>query len=660
MKPSYKFFIFIFLSTIAALLFLTTYIFVYKTKYQPFTDTKEVKKGNVLAGTSSCPSPVGNGRIVSIPTSLGWEQTVNTLKAGDVGMFSAGTYVSTIGSKYYITLKGTSSEPIVLCGAGYLESIIDGQKKGYAMRLEGAEYVMIYNMQFTNPSPIGNPLDPDDPSYTYVGSGSRNHLDPKDPEYSTLAEGLMIAGGSREITVRDSYFHDIATRGIQVGAGGVSGLTIERNIFVHVGDDSASGDISYGNGSTRAVIRENLLGGNVDGVVFTAGVGAENLVERNLIVSHNWEDGIDIKSHWQRGTENPWSIIQHNVIYAQLARFSGITVQNSSDNIKIYGNIIHGHAGQGDPTKNVSLWLHGRTEDGLDPSSPLAPVEHIEVIGNWFDTYTVPGRGFQISQTSDTTRQTIVRDVKIMHNIFTGYNRPIYLTQAYETHFYNNIFDASTYTITEPQPFYVNTVTTQITVSNDLYNIYTPWITDTKALIGQPLYATLPIDVLAAGSPGKDQAVLIPNYDYGKDIGLPVWPYTLTQLEPSILAELEKVFAEAEIKKVMEQGGLTYSKTISPTPIPSLVPPQIVISKLADTARAQPGDTITYTISYENTGQSTAQNVIITDVLVSGVTYSIGSAVGGSYDDATRTLTWNISSLAPGEKGTVQFQVKVN
>ena len=40
--------------------------------------------------------------------------------------------------------------------------------------------------------------------------------------------------------------------------------------------------------------------------------------------------------------------MQHNVIYGHKVHFSGITVQNDSDYVKVYENIIHGHGGYDD------------------------------------------------------------------------------------------------------------------------------------------------------------------------------------------------------------------------------------------------------------------------------------------------------------------------
>ncbi len=72
------------------------------------------------------------------------------------------------------------------------------------------------------------------------------------------------------------------------------------------------------------------------------------------------------------------------------------------------------------------------------------------------------------------------------------------------------------------------------------------------------------------------------------------------------------------------------------------------------------GETLTYKISYYN-GYETSATVIITDVLDEGLTYVEGSATGGgSYDPATRTITWTIENVASLTGDSVTFQAIVN
>jgi len=73
-----------------------------------------------------------------------------------------------------------------------------------------------------------------------------------------------------------------------------------------------------------------------------------------------------------------------------------------------------------------------------------------------------------------------------------------------------------------------------------------------------------------------------------------------------------------------------------------------------------PGETLNYTVNYENEGLGIAFGVYITDTLdidLDDTTLVIGS--GGTYNPATRTITWDIGEVGPGEEGSVAFSANV-
>jgi uncharacterized repeat protein (TIGR01451 family) len=93
---------------------------------------------------------------------------------------------------------------------------------------------------------------------------------------------------------------------------------------------------------------------------------------------------------------------------------------------------------------------------------------------------------------------------------------------------------------------------------------------------------------------------------------------------------------------------------------PPPTPPQLQITKTADRAQARPGETITYTISYQNAGPTAATSVMVTDVLPAGT--SLASAPGGVGAPAGNPIqvTWNVGSLGVGQSGSQTLQLVVS
>jgi uncharacterized repeat protein (TIGR01451 family) len=116
------------------------------------------------------------------------------------------------------------------------------------------------------------------------------------------------------------------------------------------------------------------------------------------------------------------------------------------------------------------------------------------------------------------------------------------------------------------------------------------------------------------------------------------------------------------------------------------------VKKRVPTKGVTPGEEIIYTLSYQNSGNEPATNVALSDPIPAGTVYINGSATekgeltfsidkGKSFKKPTlltyevttagkaekRTaspddytdIRWILSTLAPGEKGSVSFRVKV-
>ncbi len=107
-----------------------------------------------------------------------------------------------------------------------------------------------------------------------------------------------------------------------------------------------------------------------------------------------------------------------------------------------------------------------------------------------------------------------------------------------------------------------------------------------------------------------------------------------------------------------------------------IVSPVMSLSKSADKTSVKPGDTVTYTLTYNNTGDAPAYTVVFLDNIPAYTTYvtsstqGTGSATQWSHDggstwnisDAAPVtgITWTLSPLAPNAGGTLSFKVTVN
>ncbi|MHB0998959.1 MAG: DUF6298 domain-containing protein [Armatimonadota bacterium] len=106
---------------------------------------------------------------------------------------------------------------------------------------------------------------------------------------------------------------------------------------------------------------------------------------------------------------------------------------------------------------------------------------------------------------------------------------------------------------------------------------------------------------------------------------------------------------------------VVYVKAGTSTSPPVSGSPGINLAIAADKTNAKVGDTITYTLTYKNTGTANAQSVSISSPVSSYLTYTTGSASSsGTYSSTARTVTWSISSIAPGVSGTLTYKVTVN
>ena len=94
--------------------------------------------------------------------------------------------------------------------------------------------------------------------------------------------------------------------------------------------------------------------------------------------------------------------------------------------------------------------------------------------------------------------------------------------------------------------------------------------------------------------------------------------------------------------------------------IPGL--PDLSVAKTASPDPVGPTGNLTYTITYSNTGQSTATNTIVSDTTPANTTFVSASPAPTSAPPVgdTGTVTWNVGSVPVGGSGAVTLVVKVN
>jgi uncharacterized repeat protein (TIGR01451 family) len=90
---------------------------------------------------------------------------------------------------------------------------------------------------------------------------------------------------------------------------------------------------------------------------------------------------------------------------------------------------------------------------------------------------------------------------------------------------------------------------------------------------------------------------------------------------------------------------------------------ELVINKLISDGDGivNRNQTVTYTLTYANNSNVVQTNVVIVDTLPAQVTFVDGSCLPVCvYDDAARTVTWNLGTLSGGVSGQASFDAVVN
>lgn len=334
------------------------------------------------------------------------------LQPGDILTLTESTYPGEVDIN---GIHGTHAEPITIRSSpGSVAQIgqtsdDDGGDDDSALTIRNSSHVVFERLKIINESGI-------DGETSYSTSAR-----------TELHDGLRIIE-SDYIMVTDSLFSDIATRGVFVsGLGGKKeGIIIKNNIFIDIGDDTASAAISIGKDVISWKITDNIIATNVDNIVAEQS-GSNGLIYNNLLLDGRHENLIDIKAHYPRYNEADRSIIHSNYMYSANCAYSGVEIQNSSSGILVSDNAIYDSGLQG------ALLIRGRCES----TSACAPIKDIILNGNSFYSYkddqTAVKLAINSSRPSDVTKFVMYGNMIFKYDNWIGIENFSYFNHSGST-----------------------------------------------------------------------------------------------------------------------------------------------------------------------------------------------------------------------------------
>lgn len=155
------------------------------------------------------------------------------------------------------------------------------------------------------------------------------------------------------------------------------------------------------------------------------------------------------------------------------------------------------------------------------------------------------------------------------------------------------------------------------------------------------------------------------------DVGEPVYagPSNIAaddslKLIATVFVPLGTVSGTLDTVKVTATSGFDNAVTATSNNVATLSTADVTATKSNNNGAPQPGQTITYTLNFTNSGTGTATGAVLYDTLDANVSYVNASATvnsgGGSIGFASGVVTWTIGSIPGGGTGQATFQVTVD
>ncbi len=136
----------------------------------------------------------------------------------------------------------------------------------------------------------------------------------------------------------------------------------------------------------------------------------------------------------------------------------------------------------------------------------------------------------------------------------------------------------------------------------------------------------------------------------------PAVDYILTDIAGATSFDLSAGTATITLSVGMPSAIVTFTNRLG-------VPGIHLVKSVSPTGAVFPGARLTYTLNFTNTGTAaTSPDTRVTDVLdgwLDETTLSNISGWGGSYNNANRTITWTVGSIAAGGSWGVTFSVNI-